>query len=171
MNGAGRIGKWKDLYKLYVSSPLCGKSLVGIVVGAPLEGIVRGIEEVDSVPGRCQLIDEERAFGVIIDYAHTPDALSKLLDTVRELSPWRIITECDFSSTAYFAMVEPDSGEMDDKIIAVCAEDPEFRHYQDIKEFAPHRLAEIHKKNDNKEVAVNDFLPAEDVVKAIKYSM
>ncbi|KAF9623200.1 hypothetical protein IFM89_038102 [Coptis chinensis] len=26
-NGADRIGKWKDLYKLYVSSPLCGKSL------------------------------------------------------------------------------------------------------------------------------------------------
>ncbi|KAF9613948.1 hypothetical protein IFM89_013483 [Coptis chinensis] len=65
---------------------------VGIAVGAPLEGIVRGIEEVDSVPGRCELIDEEQAFGVIVDYAHTPDALSRLLDTVRELSPRRIIT-------------------------------------------------------------------------------
>jgi hypothetical protein len=27
MNGSDRIGKWKDLYKLYLSSPLCGKSL------------------------------------------------------------------------------------------------------------------------------------------------
>ena len=34
-------------------------------------------------------------------------------------------------------------GEKDDKIIAVCADDPEFRHYQDIKELPPHRLAEI----------------------------
>ncbi|KAF9615239.1 hypothetical protein IFM89_022501 [Coptis chinensis] len=65
---------------------------VGIVVGAPLEGIVRGIEEVDLVPGRCELIDEEHAFGVIVDYAHTPNALSRLLDIVRELSPRRIIT-------------------------------------------------------------------------------
>ncbi|XP_042509817.1 UDP-N-acetylmuramoyl-L-alanyl-D-glutamate--2,6-diaminopimelate ligase MurE homolog, chloroplastic isoform X2 [Macadamia integrifolia] len=65
---------------------------VGIAVGAPLEDIVRGIEEVDAVPGRCELIDEEQAFGVIVDYAHTPDALSRLLDAVRELSPRRIIT-------------------------------------------------------------------------------
>ncbi|KAK9147483.1 hypothetical protein Scep_006240 [Stephania cephalantha] len=67
---------------------------VGIAVGAPLEEIVRGIEEVDSVPGRCELIDEEQAFGVIVDYAHTPDALSRLLDSVRELGPRRIITGC-----------------------------------------------------------------------------
>ncbi|KAF5460659.1 hypothetical protein F2P56_020514 [Juglans regia] len=65
---------------------------VGISVGAPLEDIVRGIEEVDAVPGRCELIDEEQAFGVIVDYAHTPDALSRLLDSVRELGPRRIIT-------------------------------------------------------------------------------
>ncbi|XP_010906338.1 soluble inorganic pyrophosphatase isoform X4 [Elaeis guineensis] len=70
-----------------------------------------------------------------------------------------------------------DQGEKDDKIIAVCADDPEFRHYKDIKDLPPHRLAEIrrffedYKKNENKEVAVNDFLPAEDAIKAIKYSM
>ncbi|XP_008238913.1 PREDICTED: UDP-N-acetylmuramoyl-L-alanyl-D-glutamate--2,6-diaminopimelate ligase [Prunus mume] len=65
---------------------------VGIAVGAPLEDIVRGIEEVDAVPGRCELIDEEQAFGVIVDYAHTPDALSRLLDSVRELGARRIIS-------------------------------------------------------------------------------
>lgn len=65
---------------------------VGIAVGAPLEDIVRGVEEVDAVPGRCELIDEEQAYGVIVDYAQTPDALSRLLDFVRELGPRRIIT-------------------------------------------------------------------------------
>ncbi|KAL6220587.1 hypothetical protein ACLB2K_008343 [Fragaria x ananassa] len=70
-----------------------------------------------------------------------------------------------------------DQGEKDDKIIAVCADDPEFRHYNDIKDLPPHRLAEIrrffedYKKNENKEVAVEDFLPAEAAVDAIKYSM
>lgn len=34
-------------------------------------------------------------------------------------------------------------GEKDDKIIAVCADDPEYMHYNDINELAPHRLAEI----------------------------
>ncbi|XP_057951489.1 soluble inorganic pyrophosphatase-like isoform X1 [Malania oleifera] len=70
-----------------------------------------------------------------------------------------------------------DQGERDDKIIAVCADDPEFRHYTDIKELPPHRLAEIrrffedYKKNENKKVAVEDFLPASAAVDAIKYSM
>ncbi|PKA55004.1 hypothetical protein AXF42_Ash003641 [Apostasia shenzhenica] len=65
---------------------------VGIAVGAPLENLVRGIEEVDAVPGRCELIDEEQAFAVIVDHAQTPEALSRLLDTTRELGPRRIIT-------------------------------------------------------------------------------
>lgn len=86
---------------LEISSGLLGKHniynilaavSVGIAVGAPLEDIVRGIEEVDVVPGRCELIDEEQAFGVIVDYAHTPDSLSRLLDSVRELGAKRIIT-------------------------------------------------------------------------------
>lgn len=42
--------------------------------------------------------------------------------------------------TIAFTMLQ---GERDDKIIAVCADDPEFRHYKDIKEIPPHRLAEI----------------------------
>ncbi|GLJ22449.1 hypothetical protein SUGI_0422530 [Cryptomeria japonica] len=65
---------------------------VGIAVGAPLQDIVNGIEEVDAVPGRMELIDEEQAFAVIVDYAHTPDALGRLLDTVRECGAKRIIT-------------------------------------------------------------------------------
>ncbi|XP_022958474.1 UDP-N-acetylmuramoyl-L-alanyl-D-glutamate--2,6-diaminopimelate ligase MurE homolog, chloroplastic [Cucurbita moschata] len=86
---------------LEISSGLLGKHniynilaavSVGIAVGAPLEDIVRGIEEVDAVPGRFELIDEEQAFGVIVDHAHTPDGLSRLLDSVRELGPRRIIT-------------------------------------------------------------------------------
>lgn len=65
---------------------------VGIAVGAPLEDIVRGIEAVDAVPGRCELIDEGQTFAVLVDYAHTPDAVARLLDTVRECGPKRIIT-------------------------------------------------------------------------------
>lgn len=45
-----------------------------------------------AIPGRCELIDEEQAFGVIIDHARTPEALSRLLDCVKELGPRRIVT-------------------------------------------------------------------------------
>ncbi|GAA0148491.1 pyrophosphatase [Lithospermum erythrorhizon] len=70
-----------------------------------------------------------------------------------------------------------DQGENDDKIIAVCVDDPEYRHYKDIKELSPHRLTEIrrffedYKKNENKEVATNDFLPSQTAVDVVQNSM
>nr|GMC59889.1 soluble inorganic pyrophosphatase isoform X2 [Ipomoea batatas]GMD64946.1 soluble inorganic pyrophosphatase isoform X2 [Ipomoea batatas] len=70
-----------------------------------------------------------------------------------------------------------DQGERDDKVIAVCADDPEFRHYNEIGELPPHRLAEIrsffedYKRNEKKTVRVEDFKPAEEAVAAIKKSM
>ncbi|XP_073012708.1 UDP-N-acetylmuramoyl-L-alanyl-D-glutamate--2,6-diaminopimelate ligase MurE homolog, chloroplastic-like [Typha latifolia] len=65
---------------------------VGMAVGASLEEIARGIEGVSGVSGRCEPIDEGQPFGVIVDFAHSPDALSRLLDSVRELGARRIIT-------------------------------------------------------------------------------
>ncbi|KAF8395074.1 hypothetical protein HHK36_019014 [Tetracentron sinense] len=88
-----------------------------------------------------------------------------------------VIPGCFLRAKAIGLMPMIDQGEKDDKIIAVCADDPEYRHYTDIKELPPHRLAEIrrffedYKKNENKEVAVNDFLPAAPAYEAIQHSM
>ncbi|KAH1216677.1 Soluble inorganic pyrophosphatase 4 [Glycine max] len=109
-----------------------------------------------------------------------------------------VLPGCFLRAKAIGLMPMIDQGEKDDKIIAVCADDPEYRHYNDIKELPPHRLAEIRrffedcilsknfkieihkyhlvrheldKKNENKEVAVNDFLPASAAYEAIKHSM
>ncbi|KVH99993.1 Inorganic pyrophosphatase [Cynara cardunculus var. scolymus] len=88
-----------------------------------------------------------------------------------------ILPGCFLRAKAIGVMPMIDQGEKDDKIIAVCADDPEYRHYNDIKELPPHRLAEIrrffedYKKNENKEVAVDDFLPADKAIEAVKHSM
>ncbi|VAH70380.1 unnamed protein product [Triticum turgidum subsp. durum] len=88
-----------------------------------------------------------------------------------------VVPGCFLRAKAIGLMPMIDQGEADDKIIAVCADDPEYRHFNDIKELPPHRLAEIrrffedYKKNENKEVAVNDFLPSEDAYEAIQHSM
>jgi len=88
-----------------------------------------------------------------------------------------VLPGCFLRARAIGLMPMIDQGEKDDKIIAVCADDPEYRHYKDIKELPPHRLAEIrrffedYKKNENKEVAVDDFLGAESAVMAIEHSM
>ncbi|CAL9112760.1 unnamed protein product [Musa acuminata var. zebrina] len=88
-----------------------------------------------------------------------------------------VLPGCFLQARAIGLMPMIDQGEKDDKIIAVCANDPEFHHYNDLNELSPHRLAEIrrffedYKKNENKEVAVNEFLPADTAREAIQYSM
>ena len=66
-----------------------------------------------------------------------------------------------------------DQGEQDDKVIAVHADDPEFRDYNDISDLPQHRLAEIrrffedYKKNENKVVQVDEFLGVLDARRII----
>jgi UDP-N-acetylmuramoyl-L-alanyl-D-glutamate--2,6-diaminopimelate ligase len=54
--------------------------------------IKAGLEKVPAVPGRMQLIEAGQDFAVIIDHAHTPDALENLFSTVRMLLKGRLIT-------------------------------------------------------------------------------
>ncbi len=52
----------------------------------------QALEKVRPVPGRFETIPNERGVVGIVDYAHTPDALEKLLDAVRPLTSGRVIT-------------------------------------------------------------------------------
>jgi len=61
-------------------------------VGIGLDSIRLGIENLAGVPGRMELVSAGQPFTVIVDYAHTPDALAKLLETVASLPHGRLIT-------------------------------------------------------------------------------
>lgn len=67
-----------------------------------------------------------------------------------------------------------DDGEADDKIIAVHANDPEYRHYKSISELPPHRVAELRNFFENytvlehKEVLVDHFLDAPDAKRVLQ---
>jgi UDP-N-acetylmuramoyl-L-alanyl-D-glutamate--2,6-diaminopimelate ligase len=65
----------------------------GIGLNIPTPKIQEGIASLNLVPGRFQRIDEGQPFLVIVDYAHTDDALRNLISTARELNTsGRIIT-------------------------------------------------------------------------------
>jgi len=61
-------------------------------LGVSLDAIVVGLATAPQVPGRLERIEEGQAFGVFVDYAHTPDSLAKAIEAVRAVTPGRVIT-------------------------------------------------------------------------------
>jgi UDP-N-acetylmuramoyl-L-alanyl-D-glutamate--2,6-diaminopimelate ligase len=88
--------------KIQITSSLVGRinvynilAAIGAAqaLGLSNEIIEAGVRDLESVPGRFQRIDQGQPYLVIVDYAHTDDALESLIRTARELNPkGRIIT-------------------------------------------------------------------------------
>jgi UDP-N-acetylmuramyl-tripeptide synthetase len=55
------------------------------------EHLINGIANLQTVPGRLERVSTGRSFEVFIDYAHTPDALQNLLETLRHLTHEKLI--------------------------------------------------------------------------------
>jgi len=69
----------------------CG---VGVALGLEPNVIAEGIAACPQVPGRVEIVsaDVPDAPTVVVDYAHTPDAVEKLLATLRPLTSGRVVT-------------------------------------------------------------------------------
>lgn len=61
-------------------------------LGIGVADIAKGLAALKSVPGRFNVVNSKLGFGIVIDYAHTPDALLNLLVSVSEIPHSRIIT-------------------------------------------------------------------------------
>ena len=79
---------------LDIASPLVGEhnvenllaaTGVGIALGMEPALIARALGSVGSVPGRFERVEAGQPFLVVVDYAHTPDALERTLETARKL--------------------------------------------------------------------------------------
>ncbi len=75
----------------YNLSNCLGAVAVGIAMGIEFETVCRAMEAASPVPGRFQPVDCGQPFGVIIDFAHTPDALARLCQSARELTEGRLL--------------------------------------------------------------------------------
>ena len=60
---------------------------VALCEGRSMEEMRSSCADISPVPGRCEGLDVGQDFGVLVDYAHTPDALAKVLQACRETSP------------------------------------------------------------------------------------
>lgn len=86
---------------LTLHSPLLGRfnlqNLLGTIAAAQALGVAReciatGLSQAAQVPGRLERVENQRGAQILVDYAHTGDALEKVLTTVAELHPQRILT-------------------------------------------------------------------------------
>ncbi len=84
-----------------IQAPLIGEvniynilaaSAAALSLGIDLDTVADGIERLRVVPGRLELVENNRGLTLMVDYAHTPDALFKTLKTVRPLVHGRILT-------------------------------------------------------------------------------
>jgi UDP-N-acetylmuramoyl-L-alanyl-D-glutamate--2,6-diaminopimelate ligase len=64
---------------------------VGCALGLSDDVIARGIARLSAVPGRLEKVDNGRGVAVLVDYAHTPDALEKALHVARQLTTGSLI--------------------------------------------------------------------------------
>ena len=80
--------------EVQVRSPLLGgfnlanlmlAASVGAALGLPAETLGQGLSQVSGVPGRLERVPSEQGPTVLVDYAHTPDALHRVLGTLRAL--------------------------------------------------------------------------------------
>jgi UDP-N-acetylmuramoyl-L-alanyl-D-glutamate--2,6-diaminopimelate ligase len=82
-------------------SPLVGRPHIynilaavatGIELGYELDVIARAIENCTGAPGRFERVPHAGDFAVVVDYAHTDDALVNALNTARDVTRGRVIT-------------------------------------------------------------------------------
>lgn len=83
-----------------VSMPLPGRfnvrnALLAAAIARELEctqeTIAAGLAGVGVIPGRFESVDEGQPFGVVVDYAHTPDAVAAMVESARRLTEGRVI--------------------------------------------------------------------------------
>ena len=73
-----------------VSNTLCALAMCELLGYKPND-FVPLIKDIDGVRGRCEVVPTGRDFTVILDYAHTPDALENILGSVRECAEGRVV--------------------------------------------------------------------------------
>ena len=61
------------------------------LLGVKLNDIREGVANLEAIPGRFERIENDRGYDIIVDYAHTPDGLEKLLTAARAITKNRII--------------------------------------------------------------------------------
>ena len=82
---------WTRLIGMHNAYNILAIYCAAIALGVPQDEALVGISKLESAPGRLETLRGPRDLAVVIDYAHTPDALENVLTTLRAVSPSRTL--------------------------------------------------------------------------------
>lgn len=93
---AGYIDVHSPLMGLFSIYNMLAAASVGVLYGIPLQSIKETFEQTSGVKGRFEPVNEGQNFGVVVDYAHTPDSLENVLSTIRQFceGKLRVVVGC-----------------------------------------------------------------------------
>ncbi len=89
---AGEIAIQSSLLGDFNIYNILAASAAGLCMDIDLKTVASGIERLKEIPGRLELVKNKRSLTVVVDYAHTPDALLKAIKAVRSIVRGRLIT-------------------------------------------------------------------------------
>ena len=88
---AGELNVKVNLPGMFNISNSLAAICVGLALGLKAKQLEHGIAALKTVEGRMNALDEGQDFGVIVDFAHTPDSFEKILSSMKQLSTGRLI--------------------------------------------------------------------------------
>ena len=80
---------WSKLVGAHNAYNLLAIYCTALALGTPADEALVALSALESAPGRLENLRGPRGLSVIIDYAHTPDAMENVLKTLRDVAPER----------------------------------------------------------------------------------
>ncbi|MBL7064732.1 MAG: UDP-N-acetylmuramoyl-L-alanyl-D-glutamate--2,6-diaminopimelate ligase [Anaerolineae bacterium] len=133
---AGEVSIETPLLGAHNVSNILAAAATGVALDLPLEAIAEGIAAVRGVPGRMERIEVGQDFLAIVDFAHTPNALLRALQTARTMTGagGRVIVVfgcAGLRDREKRAMMGHIAGELAD-LVVITAEDPRTERLEEI---------------------------------------
>ncbi len=137
------------------------------MLNIPKEVVIEGLKNTSGVAGRFETIQNDKGISVIVDYAHTPDALENILNTAKEFAKGNIITVFGCGGDRDTTK-RPLMGAISQKLSDICIVTSDNPRTEDPNLIIEDILEGLDKNNENYKVIVDRKEAIEEAIKMAK---